>query len=284
TPRRVHTGPRVADAFEERQLEEKRTVTANRRWAMAASIAPGIVAGIVAGIVVALTGPPLAGLGVTVVVTAALACWVWFAAPGIVIRGLGATPSSNEEHPRLHNVVDGVCATMGLPRPTVLVVESPVPNAMTIGRDPQNASLIVTAGLESALDLVELEGVITHELVHIKRCDMVRSGIAVAMVVPLSLLSSTGPEIVHSLVGRGREFSADQRAIEVVRYPAGLGSALRCMVESTDVSPSWPPGRGRISVLTRWLWIDPMVGTKRGEPKVGDLDDTGMRAAALALL
>lgn len=231
-----------------------------------------------------MTGLLLVGIGVLVAVTCALSSWMWLAAPGMVVRGLGARPSSEEEHPRLHNVVDGVCATMGLPRPTVLVVDSPVPNALSIGRDPRTASLIVTSGLDQALSLVELEGVITHELVHIKRNDMVRSGIAVAAVAPASFLLSAGPEMVHSLVGRGREFSADQRAVGLVRFPAGLGSALRYMAESTEASTSWPPGRGRISGLTRWLWIDPMAGTERGEPVVGDLDDTGVRAAALALL
>ena len=65
---------------------------------------------------------------------------------------------------------------------------------------------------------------------------------------------------VHSLVGRGREFSADQRAAGVVRYPPGIGSALDAMVEQPAAGASWPPGTGRTAALTRWLWIDPTVG------------------------
>ena len=55
-------------------------------------------------------------------------------------------PGEEWEHPRLHNLVDGLCATMGLPRPAILVVDSPVPNAMAVGRDPRSAPLVVTSG------------------------------------------------------------------------------------------------------------------------------------------
>ncbi|HVB93177.1 MAG TPA: M48 family metalloprotease [Acidimicrobiales bacterium] len=242
-----------------------------------------MVGGILA-VIVLLAGLPLVAVGVLVVATVAVSGWVWRAAPGMVVRAVGARPSNPEEHPRLHNVVDGLCATMGLPQPAVLVVSSPVLNAMAIGRHPRTASLIVTSGLDESLSLVELEGVVAQELVHVKRHDTVRSGVAVALVAPLALITSSGPARVHSLVGRGREFSADQRAVGVVRYPTGLGSALAKMVESAGSSAQWPPGGGRVSALTRWLWINPLAGSARGVVADGDLDDTGVRAAALALL
>jgi hypothetical protein len=88
---------------------------------------------------------------------------------------------------------------------------------------------------------------------------------------------------VHSLVGKGREFSADQRAADVVRYPPGITSALDTMADGLDAEVAWPPGTGRRASLTRWLWIDPMAGTAAGEPLEGNLDDTRVRATALAL-
>ena len=91
---------------------------------------------------------------------------------------------TSSEHPRLHNLVDGLCATMGLPRPIICLVDSPVPNAMAVGRDPATAWLIVTSGLDRSLTLVELEGVLAHELVHIKRHDTVVSGVAVIAALP----------------------------------------------------------------------------------------------------
>ena len=56
-----------------------------------------------------------------------------------MVRSVGGHPSEEWEHPRLHNLVDGLCATMGLPRPAVYVVDSPIPNAMTVGRQPSTA-------------------------------------------------------------------------------------------------------------------------------------------------
>lgn len=264
-------------------VEERQTIKANRRWAAMACAIPALVVGLILGAIVFLVGQPLVAIGVLVVAAAVVAGWVWQAAPGMVVRSVRAHPSSPEQHPRLHNVVEGLCATMGLPLPAVLMVESPVLNAMAIGRHPSTASLIVTSALDESLSVVELEGVVAQELVHIKRHDTLRSGIAVALVAPLTVLSSSGAMKVHSLVGPGREFSADQRAVGVVRYPTGLGSALSKMVESAGGS-TWPPGGGRLAALTRWLWINPMAGSTSAAPADGELDDTGVRAAALAML
>ena len=280
-----HPAPAVVRTAESAEnAEERQTISSNRRWAVLACTIPALVIGGIVGFIVVLLGLALVGAGVFVVVTLVIAGWIWRTAPRMVVRAVGASPSNEEERPRLHNVVDGLCATMGLPRPVVLVVDSPVLNALAIGRDPQRASLIVTSGLDESLSLVELEGVVAQELVHIKRQDTVRSGIAVAVVAPLALVSSSGAAMVHALVGHGREFSADQRAVGVVRYPTGLGSALRTMADSTGSSMPWPPGGGRISSLTRWLWINPMAGSTSEGAVGGELDDAGVRAAALALL
>jgi Zn-dependent protease with chaperone function len=266
-------------------VDEEAAVRANRRRAMRIALAPGVVAGVIAGLVLAVAGLPLIGAAAFVVATAVIALWVWYRAPGVLIRSLGASPSDEWEHPRLHNLVDGLCATMGLPRPIVCVVDSPVPNAMAVGRDPDSASLVVTSGLERSLTLVELEGALAHELVHIKRQDTAVAGVAVVVAAPLALVIGLGKatEWVHALIGQGREFSADQRASSVVRYPPGIASALDTMVRGDNSGSPWPPGTGRVTALTRWLWIDPMVGAHAGEPMVGNLDDTRVRSAALAL-
>ena len=250
-----------------------------------ASLVPAALVGVILAAVVAAVGQPLVAVGVLVVVTVALAVWTWRSAPGRVVRAVGARPSREEDRPRLHNLVDGLCATMGLPSPAILVVESARPNAMAVGRDPRSASLVVTTALDGSLSLVELEGVLAHELVHIKRHDTVLSGVAVAVAAPLSLVmrAGGGADLVHRLVGHGREFSADQRAATVVRYPVGLGSALRAMSAPVDAAGPWPPGRGRTAATTRWLWIDPMV-TVGGSAADGALDDPSVRAEALSLL
>jgi heat shock protein HtpX len=248
-------------------------------------LVPGVIVGVVVALVLVAVGLPLVGAVSFVVVAGGLSLSLWHVAPGAVVRSVGGRPSDEQEHPRLHNLVDGLCATMGLPRPTICVVESPVPNAMALGRDPATAWLIVTSGLDRCLSLVELEGVLAHELVHVKRHDTVVSGVAVIAALPWTLVGgiAKGSDKVHSLIGRGREFSADQRAAGVVRYPPGIRSALDVMVEQPAAGAPWPPGRGRTAALTRWLWIDPTIGLPASRPVEGNLDDTLVRAAALSL-
>jgi heat shock protein HtpX len=247
-------------------------------------VTPAFVAGLVVGLVLLAVGGPVVGGAAFVVVTSGLASWLWWTAPTSVVRSVGAQPSDEHEHPRLHNLVDGLCATMGLARPTICVVESTIPNAMAIGRDPDSAMLIVTSGLDQSLSLVELEGVLAHELVHIKRNDTAVAALAVMAVAPWAAIRGrdAGAELVHALVGRGREYAADQRAAEVVRYPPGIASALETMVGAETLR--WPPTGGLIASLTRWLWIDPLAGSSAGSnEQIGNLDDTRVRAAALAL-
>jgi Zn-dependent protease with chaperone function len=264
---------------------EEQAVHANRRRAATICLVPGLVTGAIVGIVLTIAGLPLVGAVLFVLAAAGSALWLWHRAPSAVLRSVGALPSDEWEHPRLHNLVDGLCATMGLPRPTVCVVDSPVPNAMAVGRDPGSASLVVTSGLDQHLSLVELEGVLAHELVHIKRHDTAVAAVAVLATAPLVTIIGMGRAMdrVHTLIGRGREFSADQRAAGVVRYPPGLASALEAMAGGLSDGGAWPPGTSRVASLTRWLWIDPMAGIPAGEPVDGNLDDTRVRAAAQAL-
>jgi Zn-dependent protease with chaperone function len=277
--------PAAATSLDRSGDVEVAAVATNKRRALTIAATPGVVLGVIVGVVLSVVGLPVVGVVALVVVAVGISLWIWHAAPGAVLRSLGAVPSQEWDHPRLHNLVDGLCATMGLPRPAICLVDSPVPNAMALGRDPQRATLVVTAGLDQFLSLVELEGVLAHELVHVKRNDTMLAGVAVVATAPLALLM--GPDRatarVHRLIGRGREFSADQRAAVVVRYPHGIGSALDAMIDGSDHTTQWLPGRGRMAALTRWLWIDPMVGTPPGESYEGNLDDTRVRAEALSL-
>lgn len=254
------------------------------------SIGPGAL-GIILGVIVAIVAAPVAGAAVLVAVAALGSVLVWRGAPASMIRAIAAQTSDATERPRLHNLVNGLCATMGLPAPAILVVESSHPNAMAVGRNPATASLVVTSELDRALSLVELEGVLAHELVHIKRHDTVLSGVAVMLVAPLAVLvgARKGASIVHQAVGHGREYSADQRAVTVVRYPGGLASALHVMSEGAN-SPSGvsedrnPSAASRRAALTSWLWIHPLDSSVQGEAVDGELDDTAVRSAALSLL
>jgi Zn-dependent protease with chaperone function len=268
------------------EIAEEGAAKANRRKATQLCLVPGLIAGIVVGLVLVAVGAGIyVGAAAFIVITLAVLGLLWRSSSSSVVRALGAVPSEEQDRPRLHNLVDGLCATMGLPRPAISVINSEVPNAMAVGRDPTSATLIVTSGLNEHLNLVELEGVLAHELVHIKRLDTLLAGTALAVVTPFSAVVGVerASARLHAIIGQGREFSADQRAATVVRYPPGLGSALETMSADGASVVSWPPGAGRKAALTRWLWIDPMVGAAPGSSVEGNLDDTRVRAQAQSL-
>ena len=208
---------------------EARSVRRNHHRALALAGLVGLVPGVLVAVVLVLAGQAVVAVAALVVVAGGTAWWTWRSAPGRVARAVGARPSDEIDHPRLHNLVDGLCASMGLSRPTIFVVEHDVPNAMAVGRDASTACLIVTSGLEQALSLVQLEGVLAHELVHVKRGDIVLAGMAAVALAPWSVVVGVARagDQVHALVGPGREFTADQRAAAVVRYPRGSAPPSR---------------------------------------------------------
>lgn len=235
---------------------------------------PGAVAGLVLGFAVG----PVAGVVAAVVVAAAVAIGVAHRANRYVLRVIGGRRIDGSDLPRLSNLVEGLCATCGVRPPGLWLVTDPVPNACSVGRGTGPAALVVTSGLLDALDLLELEGVVAHELMHLKCQDAAVSEAAVAVLAPLVRI--TGHDgIVHRALGRGREYRADQEAVSAVRSPRGLQRALEAMAGGAGPEPG-SVFTGRRWALTRWLWIDPMVGS-RGGPTLGVLDDTEVRSAAL---
>ncbi len=189
-----------------------------------------------------------------------------------------------DDEPRLANLVEGLCASFGLRAPRLLVVADPVPNACALGADP-GAALLVTSGLLDRVGLMEMEGVVAHELAHIKRHDAAVSAVALTVVGPLGWLTGNDAWL-HRAVGRGREYRADQLGAAMVRYPPGLHDALESF-QSYEVAQGGPGSTdrsvfgGRRSAMSRWLWIDPSVG-RRQAPVTGELDATRVRIEALA--
>jgi heat shock protein HtpX len=137
-----------------------------------------------------------------------------------VLGRIGASPVDERTQPRLHNLVEGLCVAAGVSKPDLYVVDDPAPNASSIGRDPRRAALVVTTGLLEKLTRIELEGVIAHELSHVKGHDTAASTLAVA------LLGRVVPTLVPRAVGRDRESAADVTGVSLTRYPPGLISAL----------------------------------------------------------
>jgi len=169
-----------------------------------------------------------------------------------------------ERAPELHNIVENLAITAGLPRPKLYFIDSPALNAFATGRDPEHASIAVTSGLVSRLDRSELEGVLAHELAHIKNYDIRfatlvaifvgflvilsdmfmrmtifggggrsdnrsdgRLGAILAVVgLVLLIVSPIIAKLIQLAMSRQREFLADSSGALLTRYPEGLARAL----------------------------------------------------------
>ncbi len=255
-------------------------VQRNRRRALVLSAAPALAVGLVLGAIAGLGGGPLIGVVVAVVLMVAVVVILRSAAVPVALRLLGAEQFGEGAEPRIENVVDGLCATFGLRAPQLAVVDDPVPNACSIGLDPSHAVLVVTSGLVAQLDLVELEGVVAHELAHVRRIDILPSTLALVVLAPWARLTGSDGAL-HRALGRGREIAADNIAVAAVRYPPGLCRALVAL----QAGPAPAPGsvfEPRRLPVSRWLWIDPMVDEQGAQESGGELDGTPVRAAALA--
>jgi hypothetical protein len=252
---------------------------ANRRVALLVPVLPLVLivlVGTLAGIVlVALGAVALAVMvvGASVVLGALVVTAGLLAAPMHVERLLGATKVPEGTSPRVENLVEGLCATLGVAHPPLFVVEDPRINLAMVAT-PTGAVMVVTAGVLDRLDLVELEGVVAHGLAHM-RLEAVKRG-TLAATMP----SFLGNDAVrHRLAGSGRLLRADEVAAAAVRYPAGLQSVLdRCVA---DGSPS--EGTFFASdrfMRTRWMWFDPMPG--REDEVVDELDAPAVRSQVLS--
>lgn len=192
----------------------------------------------------------------------------------LVLRVSRARPASREQHARYHNVVEGLCIAAGIPKPALYVIPDRAPNAFATGRSPEHASVAVTEGLLEMLNRVELEGVVAHELAHVRNRDilfgtlvatlvgvvalladwMLRAffwggyrgrrggdrnaggaGAVIAVVgLVLAVLAPLFARLIRFAVSRQREFLADADGALISRYPPGLASALRKIGASTE--------------------------------------------------
>ena len=253
----------------------------------------------------------IAGFVVFVVVIGEAVQWVlgfgWFAlAIALVVAIVGsfaaywksdavalamshAQPADPVEYARVHNLIEGLCIASGLPKPRVYVVHDDAPNAFATGRDPKHAAIAVTTGLLEKMNRVELEGVLAHELSHIKNYDILVSTLAVTMVGVVTLLADFslrflwwgGPrhrddrdgngggagailavfglvllvvapivgKVMQAAVSRRREALADVSGVALTRYPPGLISALEKLRDDKTVVHA-------ASKATAHLWIE----------------------------
>ncbi|MGH9045558.1 MAG: M48 family metalloprotease [Acidimicrobiales bacterium] len=246
------------------------------RWiALGAGLAPGVVAGVIVG---AVLGSWVWGVVSFAVVVVAVCIVTPGVATPMALALLSARTPHEDELVRVRNLVEGLCPTFGLKEPTLRVVDDEVPNACSLGRRPDKGVLVVTAGLESVLEQIEMEGIVAHELAHLKRGDAGVSATALAVLAPIGWLSRSD-RTLHVALGRGRELLADQVAVKAVRYPPGLARALGRL----RGAPRSERSRfvGRYMAISRWVWVDPEADGSDIAGQTGNLDLTSVRVAAL---
>jgi heat shock protein HtpX len=139
-----------------------------------------------------LVGGGLIGFVIALIIAAVSAYFAWHNSDKIALSMSHAVPADDKQYARFHNLVEGLCLSAGIPKPRLYVVQDNAPNAFATGRDPQHAAIAVTTGLLEKMNRLELEGVLAHELAHIKNNDILVATVAVTLVGALALLSDWG--------------------------------------------------------------------------------------------
>src|SRR6202795_3046114 len=116
----------------------------------------------------------------------------YFFSDKIALKSSGAQPVSREQLPRLYQVMERLCGKAGLPMPKLYVIPQPAPNAFATGRNPSHASVAVTAGLMELMTDDELEGVIAHELSHVRNYDILITSIAATIAGAITCAARMG--------------------------------------------------------------------------------------------
>jgi heat shock protein HtpX len=205
------------------------------------------------------TGDPGFGIIAAVVVATVMNLIGYYKGDAIALASSGAKRIEKRDAPELWNLVENLAIASGMPTPKIYVINDPSPNAFATGRDPEHASIAVTTGLAELLTKPELEGVIAHELSHIKNYDIRVMTIVVVLVgivmllsdwllrslfhrdrdggqaamilavigIALAILSPILAELIKLAVSRQREYLADASGSLLTRHPQGLADALQ---------------------------------------------------------
>lgn len=214
----------------------------------------------------------------------------WFS-DKVVIALTRAKPADEREWRELHNIVENLAITAGLPKPAVYVLNEAQPNAFATGRNPKHAVIAVTTGLLERLDRSELEGVLAHELSHIGNSDMLVSTVAVVLAgviaivsdlflrfgffgrdrdsragailmivaIAAAILAPFAALLMQLAISRKREYLADASGALLTRYPEGLARALEKIASDPN------PLRVASNATNHLFFASPL----RGRQKVG---------------
>ena len=164
-------------------------IAQNRRRTWVLMFAFFVLLAIVGIAVSVALGGGLVGVVAAVLISFGLTFSSYWSSASLAISSTRAQPAAREEFGRLHNLVEEVSIAAGIPKPKVYVVHDPSPNAFATGRNVDNAAVAVTTGLMDKMNRAELEGVIAHEVAHIRNGDILVMTVAVATAGAIALIS-----------------------------------------------------------------------------------------------
>ncbi|MCU1366039.1 MAG: htpX, partial [Ilumatobacteraceae bacterium] len=167
-------------------------IRANKRKSVALIAAFVVLLVLVGAAIGVLVGYGIAGTIIALVLAGTMAALSYWKSDAIALRVSRAQPADPDQYRRLHNLVEGLCIASGLPKPAVYIVDDPAPNAFATGRDPKHAAIAVTTGLLEKMNRVELEGVLAHELSHVRNYDILVSTLTVTLVGSIAILTDLG--------------------------------------------------------------------------------------------
>jgi heat shock protein HtpX len=217
-----------------------------------------------------------AALVVAAVLAAALVALALFGADRIVLAAIGARPADPDALPRYHNLVHGLCLDAGIAEPRLLLIEASAPNALAFGSTPRHSTIAVTTGLLEGLNLVELEGVLGHQVelirghgARLRTVAVVLGGLAPALWYRgglwrvLAWLAAPLVPLQRLLDQGAIQTEADERGALLTRYPPGLVHALvkvadqgQAPASARAVAHLWlvEPARPAAGDEPGWLW------------------------------
>lgn len=236
---------------------------------------------------------------VVIGVAALYALIQYFAASAEALAISGAREIQKSDDPRLWRIVENLSITTGTPMPRVFVIDDPAPNAFATGRDPKHAAVAATTGLLELMDDSELEGVMAHELGHVRNYDIRVSMIVFGLVVAVGMIADLllrmaifggrsrnngGPillifglvamivapllaAIVQAAISRQREYLADATGALTTRYPEGLARALEKLQtygrpmarQNTSMAHMWISNPNKPGFLARLFATHPPI-------------------------
>jgi heat shock protein HtpX len=229
------------------------------------------------------------GLAFAFILAIGMNFFSYFLSHKLVLKMYKAQPISKSQAPGIHKIVESIARKAGIPKPKIYLIPSESPNAFATGRNPKNAVVAVTNGIVNILSKKELEGVLAHEIGHVKNRDILVSTIAATLatvimyvssmarfamffgggrdsegnsnIVQLLVLAIVAPiaaMIIQFAISRSREFMADETAAKLTKEPKHLATALQKL---EDYSKKIPLKLGNKSTSSLFI-VNPFSGAK----------------------